>query len=67
MNDLTARLEALLRRIHSTALNQAEWDTASAEQFRGDLHSLVSEYGPAAVNAALDKIPDAASPSDSMH
>ena len=67
MNDLIARLESLMRRLDATACDQAEGDAASAEQFRKELQSLVSEYGPEAVNAALDEMPDAASPSVSLH
>ncbi len=67
MNDLIARLESLMRRLDATACDQAEGDAALAEQFRKELQSLVSEYGPEAVNAALDEMPDAASPSVSLH
>jgi hypothetical protein len=67
MSDLTARLEALLR-LYAAACDRGELDGARlARRFRQDLHSLVSEYGPKAVDAALDELPDLASPSASLH
>jgi hypothetical protein len=65
MDDLIARLEALLRR-YAAAFDQPP-DDRLGEQFRRDLQMLVTEYGPQAVNAALDALPDAASPSGSFH
>ena len=67
MSDLTAWLEALLR-LYAAACDRGELDGAElAERFRKDMHSLVSEYGPKAVDAALDKLPDLASPSAALH
>jgi hypothetical protein len=68
MNDLTARLESLLRRLDAGAPDQSDEDAAQlSEQFRTDLQSLVSEYGPEAVNAALDELPDGAAASGYLH
>jgi hypothetical protein len=68
MNDLTARLESLLRRLDAAAPGESEGEAARlAEPFRKELQSLVSEYGPEAVNAALDKLPDTACSSVSLH
>jgi hypothetical protein len=68
MNELTARLESLLRRLGAAAPDESAGDEARfSAQFRADLQSLVSEYGPAAVCAALDDLPDVASHSVSLH
>jgi hypothetical protein len=68
MNDLTARLESLLRRLCAGAYDQTEGGEAQlGDQFRKDLQSLVTDYGPEAVNAALDELPDVASPSVALH
>ena len=67
MDDLSARLESLLRRFDATACDQAQGDEALAEQFRMELQSLVSEYGPEALNSALDAMPDERSTSVSPH
>ena len=67
MDDLSARLEALLR-LYSAACDQSQGDGVGlAEQFRKDLQLLVTEYGPKAVDEALDKIPDEVWPSVSLH
>jgi hypothetical protein len=57
MDDLTARLKALLR-YYAAAFEQPP-DDRLGERFRRDLQLLVTEFGPQAVNAALDEIPDA--------
>jgi hypothetical protein len=67
MDELTARIEALMRRLDATASDQTRGDLVLAERFRMELQLLVSEYGPAAVNAVLDALPDTRSPSDSLH
>jgi hypothetical protein len=62
--NLRDRLEALLRlyaqayEIEGCEAEAAQW----AERFRKDLRSLVFKYGPLAVEAALDEIPDNPSP-----
>jgi hypothetical protein len=67
MDDLTARLEALLR-LYAAAGAEGHLDGAGlAEQFRRDLQLLVTEYGHKAVDEALDKIPDELWPSVSLH
>ena len=59
MEDLTARLEALLRR-YAAAIDQGQGDgTELADQFRKDLRSLVAEYGQPAIDAALDESSEA--------
>lgn len=65
MDDLTARLEALLR-LYAAAFDERQ-DDQLGKRFRKDLQMLVAEYGPQAVNAALDALPNAASPSGSLH
>jgi hypothetical protein len=65
MDDLTARLIALLR-LHAAALDQPIDDQLS-EQFRKDLQSLITEYGPEAVNEALNDFPEGMWPSISLH
>ena len=57
MDELTARLESLLSR-YAAALDQDEGDHGKEwEQFRKELKLLIAEYGPRAVDAALDKMP----------
>ena len=57
MDELTARLESLLSR-YAAALDQDKADHGEAwEQFRNELKLLIAEYGPRAVDAALDKMP----------
>jgi DNA-binding response OmpR family regulator len=63
MDELTARLEALLRR-YAAAFDQPQ-DDRLGEQFRRDLQLLVAEYGPQPVSPALDEIPDM--PSGLLH
>jgi hypothetical protein len=68
MNELTVRLESLLRRLHAAA--QGESDPGAARfsaQFRAELQSLIFEFGPEAVHAALDGLLDVASRSVSLH
>ena len=52
MDELPARLEAILRR-YATSYDQPD----DREQFRKGLELLVAEYGPQAVTAALDEVP----------
>jgi hypothetical protein len=67
MDDLTARLEAILRR-YAVACREGQLDDAQlAKRFRVDLQTLIAAYGFDAVEAALDAIPDAASPSAFLH
>ena len=60
MDDLTTRLEALLHR-YAAAFDQPQ----DSEQFQNDLQLLIAEYGPQAVNAALNDLPDG--PSVGLH
>jgi hypothetical protein len=62
MDDLTARLESLLRRLRPCAE-----DDRMGEQFRRELELLIAEYGSQTVNAALDALPDETSSSVSLH
>jgi hypothetical protein len=62
MDELGAKLEALLR--HYGAAFDEESETGPlGNQFRTDLRMLIAEYGVAAVEAALDDIPDVSTPS----
>ena len=67
MEDLAARLDSLLR-LFAEADAKGPLDRARlVKRFRDDLQLLVAEYGPDAVDAALDKLPDEAWPSISLH
>ena len=69
MDDLTAQLEALLLR-HARWLDARSDPGAfeqSMERFRKDMRVLIAEFGQAAVDAALDDMPDEAWPSLSLH
>jgi hypothetical protein len=57
LDELTVRIEALFRR-HATIDPQADhWDDDAVDQFRAEVSLLITEYGSAAVNAAMDAIP----------
>ena len=69
MDDLTAQLEALLlrhARAHDPRSDHAAFEQ-SMERFRKDMRRLIAEFGHAAVDAALDDMPDEAWPSVSLH
>ena len=67
MDELTARLESLLR-FYAGPDRQDQGDGAlMAQQFSKDLQLLVAEFGPRAVDAALDKMPDGAWQPGSLH
>jgi hypothetical protein len=60
MDDLPARLQALLRRYAATYDQPNDF-----KQFRKGLELLIAEYGYEAVDGALDKLPTG--PSVSLH
>jgi hypothetical protein len=62
MDDLTTRLESLLRCLHP----YAEVDRMG-EQFRRELEVLIAEYGFEAVIGALAALADETTPSASWH
>jgi hypothetical protein len=61
---LAEQLNSLLRRYADGGQdeNDQTW-----EGFFNDLRSLIAEYGPKAVNEALDMIPDGSRDSPSIH
>jgi hypothetical protein len=60
VNELIARLELLLGRYAAT-LEQDQGDgTQPWEQFRRELVLLIADYGPEAIDAALNEMPDGA-------
>ena len=66
MNDLIARLEALLHG-YSARREGRDDDGQLVQRFRRDLRLLVAEYGPNAVDAALDELPDGVGARASQH
>ena len=69
MDDLTAQLEALLLR-HARAHDPRTDPSVSEQsmkQFHKDMRVLIAEFGQAAVDAALDDIPEKSWPSVSLH
>lgn len=66
MDDLTARLEALLR-LYAAAGGPGQGSARLTERFRKDLQLLVAKYGPNVIDSALEKLPDEAWPSVSLH
>jgi hypothetical protein len=67
MDDLTARLDSLLRR-YAAVHDQGEGDAAGVTaRFRKDLKPLVAQYGYRAVITALNKLADAPSQPVSIH
>jgi hypothetical protein len=60
MDELIARLESLLGR-YAAALDQDKGGRGQPwEPFRRELELLIAEYGPEAIDAALDEMPDGA-------
>jgi hypothetical protein len=60
MDQLIARLELLLGRYAAT-LQQDQSDGGQPwEKFRRELALLIAEYGPEAIDAALNEMPDGA-------
>jgi hypothetical protein len=57
---ITAGIDPMARR------DPATFDQ-SIELFRKDMRRLIAEFGQAAVDAALDEIPDGSWPSTSLH
>ena len=68
MDELTARLEALLRR-YLTEANRCKGVARDrlGEQYRRDIDQLVTEYGQPAVDAAVSEMPVVPWPSDALH
>jgi hypothetical protein len=68
MDELTARIEVLFLRYW--AIPESREGAAVNEivvGFRDDMTLLIAEYGEAAVNAAMETIPDYAPPSFFVH
>jgi len=66
MDELTARLEALMRR-YAAACDKGDGDAAELA-FHKDLQLLVAQYGQPAIDAALDEErSDGVWPSVSLH
>jgi len=60
MDELTARLESLLRFYAGAGPYDQDDGAQLAQQFSKALQLLVAEFGPNAVDAALDQMPDGA-------
>ena len=67
MDELTARLEALVRR-YAAAYDHRQASAAElGEQFRRDLELLVAKYGLPAMTRAVNELPGGAWASVSLH
>jgi hypothetical protein len=68
IDELTARLEALLRR-YLTEASKCKGVALDrlGEQYRRDIDQLVCKYGQAAVNAAMNAMPVAPWASVALH
>jgi hypothetical protein len=67
MDDVSVRLEALLRR-HAAAIGHGRDETAQlVDEFRASLRALVAEFGQPAIDAALNELRIEASPSETLH
>jgi hypothetical protein len=67
MDDLNARLEALLRR-YAAAIDQGQEEIAKlVDEFRTGLRELVAEFGQPAIDAAINELQEEASQSASLH
>jgi hypothetical protein len=70
MDELTGRLEVLFRRYAAAFESRSgliALDEKMGEQFRDDMTVLIAQFGQAAVDMALEAMPNDASPSFSMH
>ena len=70
MDDLTARLEALLHRYLTDASRCRGVPAALdrlGEQYRRDIDQLVAEFGQPAINAAMNEMSDVSWPSVALH
>jgi hypothetical protein len=67
MSDLTARLQALFRSYAADIELDQDAVDRLCEQFRRDLGELIAEHGHAAVDKAIDDLPDGPWPSVSLH
>jgi hypothetical protein len=67
MDDLTARLQALMRRYAAYCDQYPDDCVRLEEQLRQDLALLVAEYGRPAIDAALNGMSNDAWPSASLH
>jgi hypothetical protein len=69
MDELTARIEVLFLRYWAIFESRERVPAVNeiVDQFRADMKLLVAEYGEAAVNAAMDNIPNHAPPSFVVH
>jgi hypothetical protein len=57
MDDLVAKIEAMVRR-YAADLNRSQADGVQlAEKFRKEMDSLLAQYGKAVIDAALDELP----------
>jgi hypothetical protein len=68
MDELSARLEALLRRylIEASKCQGAELDHLG-DEYRRNIDQLVTEYGQTTVNAAMNAMPVVSWPSVALH
>jgi hypothetical protein len=67
MDNLTARLKSLLSRYAAALEHRRGEGIQLADQFRKDLRMLVAEFGQPAIDVALGDLPNASSPSISIH
>jgi hypothetical protein len=67
MDDLAARLQALFRSYAVAIDLHPETIDYLCERFREELGLLVAEYGHAAVDKAIDELPDGPWPSALLH
>jgi hypothetical protein len=69
MSDLTDRLDVLLRRYAADFESQPPGTDLDrlGEEFRRGIDVLIAEYGQAAVDKAIDAVPDEPWPSVSLH
>ena len=67
MDDLAAQLEALMVRHARAQRSDPSTFEQSMKQFRKDVRRLAAEFGQAAVDAALDDMPEEPWPSVALH
>jgi hypothetical protein len=67
MDDLPARVLSLFRSYAAAIELNPDSVDRLCDQFRRDLGELIAEYGHAAVDRAIDELPDGPWPSVSLH
>ena len=67
MDDVSARLEALLRSYAASIDRGGDEIAQLVDEFRASLRALVAEFGQPAIDAGLNELRNEASTSEALH